>query len=133
MLTSGMIVKGFIAALALSLAGFSGCTKFSAPSASAKAGSTAQSNDKDLGVLQLTNQYETNVKFGPGRNCRIVPKMLDRHSVQLTLTVESKRADGSMAGFSVVQLVGDAGSPFQVAISSNNFTFTPEIASAQAE
>jgi hypothetical protein len=127
-----MIVKGIIAVLALSLAGFSGCTKTTAPSASAKAGEAGQSSIKDLGVLQLTNHFETNVKFGPGRSCRIVPKMLDRHSVQLTLTVESKRADGSMAGFSVVQLVGDTGSPFQVAIGSTNFTFTPQIADSRS-
>lgn len=127
-----MIVKGFIAALAFTLAGLHGCSKSSPPAASAKAAPTvAPSKIKDLGILQLTNHFETCVPFGPGRDCRIVPKILDRHNVQLTLTLESKGSNGSIAGLSVVQMVGSAQKQFEVSIGDTDFTFTPQIADAQ--
>ena len=130
-----MILKGFIAAMALSLTGLFGCTKAVTTASSAKSGpggtNAAPSLIKDLGVLQLTNHFETSVAFGPHRNCRIVPKMLDRHSVLLTLTVESKSADGKIAGLSVVQVTGKAQQPFEISIGNTDFSFTPEIADAR--
>lgn len=129
-----MVLKGIIAMLAFTLAGFSGCTKSAAPAASAKKPATAEaapSKVKDLGILQMTNHYETCVKFGPDRNCRIVPKMLDRHDVQLTLTLESKSHDGKTSGLSVVQLTGKTQQAFEISIGDTDFTFTPQIADAQ--
>ena len=129
-----MILKGIIAMLAFTLAGFSGCTKSAAPAASVKKPATAAaapSKSKDLGVLQMTNLYETCVKFGPDHNCRIVPKMLDRHNIQLTLTLESKNHDGKTSGLSVVQLTGKTQQPFEISVGDTDFSFTPEIADAQ--
>ena len=128
-----MVLKGIAAVLAFTLAGFSGCTKSAKPVASAKSADVAQapSNVKDLGVLQLTNHYETCVKFGPNRNCRIIPTMLDRHNVELTLTVESKSPDGKTSGLSVVQLMGKTLQPFQISIGDTDFSFTPQIADAR--
>jgi hypothetical protein len=129
-----MILKGFIAAMALSLTGLFGCTKTVTTASSAKSapGATAApSKIKDLGVLQLTNHYETSVSFGPHRNCRIVPKMIDRHSVLLTLTVETKSPDGKISGLSVVQVTGKSEQPFEIAIGDTDFSFTPEIADAR--
>jgi hypothetical protein len=129
-----MILKGFIAAMALSLTGLFGCTKTVTTASSAKSGTgtnMAPSLIKDLGVLELTNHYETSVAFGPHRNCRIVPKMLDRHNVLLTLTVESKSADGKIAGLSVVQVTGRTQQPFEISIGNTDFSFTPEIADAR--
>jgi hypothetical protein len=129
-----MILKGIAAMLAFTLAGFSGCTKSAAPVVSNKNAATAQaapSNVKDLGVLQMTNHYETCVNFGPDRNCRIVPNMLDRHNVQLTLTVESKSHDGKTAGLSVVQLTGKTEQTFEISIGDTDFSFTPEVADAR--
>jgi hypothetical protein len=126
-----MILKGIIAMLAFTLAGFSGCTKSVAPVTSAKKPATAAaapSNTKDLGILQMTNLYETCVKFGPDHNCRIVPKMLDRHNIQLTLTLESKSHDGKTSGLSVVQLTGKTQQPFEISVGDTDFCFTPEIA-----
>jgi hypothetical protein len=128
-----MILKGIIAMLAFTLAGFSGCTKSAAPAASAKAktAQTASSKIKDLGVLQMTNRYETCVKFGSDHNCRIVPKMLDRHNVQLTLTLESKNHDGKTSGLSVVQLTGKTQQTFEISVGDTDYSFTPQVADAQ--
>jgi hypothetical protein len=129
-----MILKGFIAAMALSLTGLFGCTKAVTTASSAKSGpgaAVAPLKIKDLGVLQLTNHFETNVPFGPHRNCRIVPKMIDRHNVLLTLTVESKSPDGKIAGLSIVQVSGKTEQPFEISIGDTDFSFTPEIADAR--
>jgi hypothetical protein len=129
-----MILKGFITAMAVSLTGLFGCTKTVTPASSAKSAPSAEASSskiKDLGVLQLTNHYETLVPFGPKRDCRIVPRMLDRHNVLLTLTVESKGADGKVAGLSVVQVTGKTEQPFEISIGDTDFSFTPEIADAR--
>ena len=124
-------MKGIIAAVAFSLTGLFGCTKPAAPAASAPSASASQSKVKDLGILQMTNNYETCVKFSPTRSARIVPRMMDRHNVRITLTVESKDATGKTSGLSIVQMTGDAEKPFELTIGDTDFTFTPEIASAK--
>ena len=129
-----MILKGIAAMLAFTLAGFSGCTKSVAPATSTKKATTAQaapSKVKDLGILEMTNLYETCVKFGTNSSCRIVPKMLDRHNVQLTLTVESKSHNGKTAGLSVVQLTGKTQQTFEISVGDTDFSFTPQIADAK--
>ncbi len=122
-----MIVKGIIAAMTFSLAGFFGCSK-PAPVSSAKAPSVAQSRIKDLGILAMTNHYETCVTVDKNKNCRIVPKILGRSNVQLTLTLESKGLDGKPAGLSVVQVMGNPQKQFEVTIGDTDFTFTPQVA-----
>lgn len=122
-----MLLKGIIAALAFSLAGLFGCSKPAAPAAAAPA--AAQSKIRDLGTLHMTNGFETCVKFGPTRDARMVPRMTDRHNVQITLTVESHSADGHTAGLNIVQLNGDAQRQFEVTIGGTDFTFTPQIVS----
>ena len=125
-----MVLKGIAAVLAFTLAGFSGCTKPAKPVATAKGADVAQaapSKVNDLGVLQLTNHYETCVKFGPNRDCRIVPNMLDRHNVELTLTVETRSPDGKTSGLSIVQLTGKTQQPFEISIGDTDFSFTPAI------
>ena len=129
-----MVLKGIAAVLAFTLAGFSGCTKPAKPVASAKSADVAQatpSKIKDLGILQLTNHYETCVKFGSNGDCRIVPNMLDRHNVELTLTVETRSSDGKTSGLSVVQITGKTQQPFEISIGDTDFSFTPAIAEAR--
>ena len=124
-----MVLKSLITGVAVSLAGFFGCSKPAAPATSAKATPTvAQSTIKDLGILEMTNNYETCVSFGPGKDGRMVPKMLDRKNIQITLTVESKRPDGKPGGLSVVQLEGTVQKQFEVTVGNTDFTFTPQIA-----
>jgi hypothetical protein len=118
--------------VALSLPSFSGCTKATAPASSAPATpAVADSKVRDLGVLQMTNHNETVVLFGPGKDCRIIPNILDRHNVQLTLTLETKDTKGGMAGLSVVQMTGDPQKQFQISVGDTNFTFVPQIADAK--
>jgi hypothetical protein len=122
-----MVLKSVITGMAVSLAGFFGCSKTTAPATVAK--SAAESRIKDLGVLQMTNNYETCVSVGAGKDCRMVPKILDRSDIQITVTFESKRPDGRPTGFTVVQLQGKTAKPFEVSIGTNtDFTFTPQVA-----
>ena len=126
-----MVLKCIIAAFTLSLPSFSGCTKASAPASSAPAPAVADSKVRDLGVLQMTNHYETMVPFGPGKKCRIVPNVLDHHNVRLTLTLESKTTNGIMSGLTIVEMEGDPQKQFQISVGDTNFTFTPQIAEAK--
>jgi hypothetical protein len=122
-----MDFKGLVTSVAVSLAGLFGCHKAAAPAATAKA--AVESNVKDLGVLQMTNNFETCVSIGAGNDCRMVPKILDRKDIQITVTFETKKPDGKTTGLSIVQLQGTTQKPFEVSIGSTDFTFTPQIAS----
>ena len=126
-----MLLKGIIAAMTFSLAGLFGCVKSATSTTSANGTNStavAQSKIKDLGVLQLTNLYETCVAVGKDKDCRIVPKMVGRHDLQLTLTIESKSSNGATSGLSVVQMVGNDQKPFQFSIGNTDYTFTPQLA-----
>ena len=88
---------------------------------------SSPSNTKDLGELELTNRYETRVELGAGRSCTITPRLLDRDSLQLTMALQSKQANGKTAGFIVTQVTTRPGKPFEVAIGDMDITITPEI------
>lgn len=85
-------------------------------------------NDKNLGELDMTNDYETCVQLGAGESCRITPKAVDRGDLQLTVALESKNSDGETDGLSVVQVVAKSGKPFEVAVGDMNLTLTPKLA-----
>jgi hypothetical protein len=124
-----MDLKSVISGIAVSLAGFFGCAKHATPAATAPAApAQAQSAVKDLGVLQMTNHYETCVSFGKDKDCRMIPKIIDRKSIQITMTFESKSPDGKTSGLSVVQMTGSTQKPFEVSFGNTDFTFTPQIA-----
>ncbi|MGH7941199.1 MAG: hypothetical protein ACREE6_11000 [Limisphaerales bacterium] len=124
-----MVLKSLISSVALSIAGFFGCSKAAAPATAGKAPPAAQSSVKDLGILQMTNECETCVKMGAGKDFRLVPKILGRRDIEITVTFESKKPDGTPAGLSVVQLQGTGEKPFEVSIGTNtDFTFIPQVA-----
>lgn len=124
-----MDLKSLITGITVSLTGLMGCHKAAAPAASSKTASAAtQSKVKDLGIVQMTNDYETCVSFGPGKDCRMVPKILDRRDVQITLTFDLKKPDGTPAGLSIVQIEGNPEKPFDVSVGNSEFTFTPQVA-----
>jgi len=85
------------------------------------------SNAKDLGELALTNRYETCINLGAGRSCTITPRLLDRNSVQLTVSLQSRQSDGKTAGLIVTQVTTCPGKSFEVAIGDVDITLTPEI------
>jgi hypothetical protein len=127
MLFPSMFLKSLITGIAVFLAGLFGCSKTTTPAA-AKTPAAAQPKVKDLGVLAMTNDYETCVSFGPGKDCRIIPKVLGRDSVQLTITIESKGPNGQTSGLSVVQVTGSTSKPFDLSVGGMDYTFTPQIA-----
>jgi hypothetical protein len=108
----------------------SSCAKISsttkaAPLANAVA---VDSNEKNLGELSMTNHYETCVQLGIGKSCRIVPSIIDRKNIRLTVTLESKRANGKTEGLNVVQVITQTGKSFEVAVGDMNLTMTPKLA-----
>jgi hypothetical protein len=122
-----MVLKSVITSVAVSIGGFFGCSKAAAPATAAKA-PAAQSNVNDLGILQMTNNYETCVSLGAGKDCRLIPKILDRKNIQITVTYESKKPDGKTTGLSIVELQGTAEKPFEISIGNTDITFTPQVA-----
>jgi hypothetical protein len=86
------------------------------------------SNEKNLGELSLTNHYETCVQLGTGKSCRIVPSVIDRNNIRLTMTLESKQANGKTEGLNVVQVITQTGKSFEVAVGDVNLTLTPKLA-----
>jgi hypothetical protein len=125
-----MVLKNVITSITVSIAGFFGCSKATPPATTAKGTAPAVQSVKDLGILQMTNNYETCVSLDAGKDCRMVPKILDRKNILITVTFESKKSDGKPTDLSIVQLQGAADKPFEVSIGTNtDFTFTPEVAS----
>jgi hypothetical protein len=144
-----MKTKRILAALAL-LAGFllTGChdagrqaSKSSQPKQTSSAQAAAPSGpidtlgggvepaavSRDLGAVTLTNHQETCVALGAGQSCRLTPKMIDRHNVQLTLAVESKSPKGKIHDLSITQVVTATGKPFEVAVGGFSFSLTPNV------
>lgn len=108
----------------------SSCTKMSSTTRAAPVANAVavNSNDKNLGELSLTNHYETEVQLGAGKSCRIVPSAIDRRNIRLTMTLESKKANGRTEGLNVIQVVTRTGRPFEVAVGDMNLTLTPKLA-----
>jgi|GEM_PF-631431 hypothetical protein len=84
-------------------------------------------NNKNLGELDLTNHYETCVNLGAGKSCTIRPNLIGHSNLQLTMSVESKNANGDTKDLSVVQVVTKAGKPFEIAVGDMNLTLTPKL------
>jgi hypothetical protein len=114
----------------------SSCSKVSTLSkAAGNAGGTnsvaaaANSNERNLGELSLTNHYETCIQLGAGKSCTIRPNVIDGKDLQLTLSLESKKTNGFTEGLIVTQVVAREGKSFEVAIGNMNFTLTPNLVS----
>lgn len=116
----------------ISLAGLmpSSCSKTSPHKAAAlQTGTTAAapSNVRNLGVIQLTNHFETEINLGKGETCRITPRLMGRQDLKLTLFVGTKDADGNPTALSVTQVTTEPGKPLQIKVDKSNLTFTPEL------
>ena len=127
--------KLFAAAMAI-LAGLvpSSCTSSKSPAAQHPTPavpivtSADPLTNQNLGELFLTNHYETRINLGAGKSCTFKPSVLDRSSLQLTMSLESKNVHGVVKGLSVVQVVTKSGEPFQVAVGDMKLTLTPTLA-----
>ena len=120
--------------LALSLMGFlpASCSKSSTAkstgtTASVAATNAVSPNEKNLGVLKLTDHHETTIDLGLGRSCRITPALLDRKDLQLTMALETKTANGGMAGLNVLQVVTTPDKPLDISIGALKITMTPSL------
>ena len=129
-----MWLTKFFTAVMVTLTGLlpSSCTKARSPAQShtpiVAATFSESSTNRDLGTLEMTNHYETNVNLGAGKNCIIKPNQIDRGNLQLTLSFESKDTNGSVKDFSVVQVVGKKGKSIEVPIGGMNLTLVPLLA-----
>ena len=87
----------------------------------------AQSKTRDLGVIQLTNHYETEIDLGTGKSCTITPRLLDRRELQLTLSFGTKNAAGRPTGLSVTRVTAQPDQPFDITVNDMALTFTPKV------
>jgi len=118
---------------AISLSGLlpSSCSKTPAsPQHAQVAGTNAAatlSKTKDLGIIQLTNHYETEIDLGKGESCTIIPQLLDRHDLQLTLSFGTKNAAGKPTGLSVTRVTAQPDKPFDITVNDMDLAFTPRL------
>jgi len=85
------------------------------------------SHDRHLGEIALTNNNETCLLFNTGESCTLTPKIIDKQSVRITLTLESKDSYGETHDFAVTQITGKPGKPVEVAVGALNISFTPQV------
>jgi hypothetical protein len=85
------------------------------------------SKKKNLGVIQMTNHYETEIDLGKGKSCTIIPRLLDQNDLRLTLTFGSKSADGRPTGLCVTQVTARPGQPFVINVNDVDMSFTPRL------
>jgi hypothetical protein len=132
------------AVAAVLLAGLlvTGCQKKATPQKAPAAGSSASASgiisgittepktvSNDLGAVTLTNQFDTCIHLGAGTDCILTPKMLDRHNMQLTVTVKSKTAAGKMLGLAMAQVIARSGKPVEVTVGDLSLSLTPNVKS----
>ena len=87
----------------------------------------ANSPNRDLGEISLTNHDDTCLLLSSGECCTFTPKLLDKQNVQITLAIESKNDYGETHDFAVAQVIAKAGKPLEVAVGDLNLSFTPRI------
>lgn len=98
-----------------------------APAAPAVTAAPTSSRTRDLGVVQLTNHFETHIQLGGGKSCTITPHLIDPKHLQLTVVLESRMADGKTRGLNVMKVVTRPDQQFEVDFGTLNLTLTPEI------
>jgi hypothetical protein len=84
---------------------------------------------RDLGTVSLTNHFDTCVSLGKGKNCVLTPVLIDKATVQITFSLESKGANGKIHDLSITQVVTPSGRPFEVAVGDFSFSLTPAVVS----
>jgi hypothetical protein len=102
--------------------------KKATPSAVAAIGTNGVvSANRDLGEISLTNHNDTCLWLPTGESFTLTPKLLDKHNVQITLSLESKNDYGETHNFAVTQVIAQPGKPLEVAVGDLNLTFTPRV------
>lgn len=86
------------------------------------------SRTRDLGVVVLTNHYETRIQLGEGKSCAITPLLLANKQLQLTMVLESKMADGKTRGLNIMKVTTRPAEQFEVDFGSLALTLIPQLA-----
>jgi len=101
-------------------------TAATAPSA-VTASASVTNSIHDLGELTLTNHYETCVRLGDGKNCTLMPRLVGRNNVELTVSFQTFTPAGQTLGMTVTQVTGKPGKPMEIALGDYQVSFTPKI------
>jgi hypothetical protein len=81
----------------------------------------------DLGEVALTNHLETCLQLGGGKDCTLTPHMIDAHTMEITLSLESKNPAGRVHDVSVTQVTAKSGQPLDVAVGDFQLSLTPNV------
>jgi hypothetical protein len=81
----------------------------------------------NLGEVTLTNHCETSVQLGGGRNCLLVPRMIDSRNLELKVSLESRTAAGQTLDLTVTQVTTKSGKPLDIALGDYQLSFTPKM------
>lgn len=84
-------------------------------------------DEKDLGVLPLSNHIATTISLGERKECTITPTLLRSGNLQIILAMETTGPDGRPQGMNVARVLARPGQPFNVSIGDMNLTFTPQL------
>ena len=71
---------------------------------------------------------EQNVTLQLPQNMGKEDARIDRNNIRLTMTLESKQANGKTEGLNVIQVITQTGKSFEVAVGDMNLTLTPKLA-----
>ena len=83
---------------------------------------------RNLGVVLLTNRIETRIDLGDGKSCTIKPLSADAQHLHITMTLETKLADGKTRGLKIMSVLARTNQPFQVDFGSLALILTPQLA-----
>jgi hypothetical protein len=98
-----------------------------APASTVAGATNSVSTLRNLGEVALTNHFETCLQLGEGKDCTFSPKMLDSHTVQITVSLETKNNAGKTHDLEVTQVVTRDGKPFEVAVGDLQLSLTPKV------
>ena len=91
--------------------------------------SLASAPQHDLGAVSLTNHLETCLQLGGGKDCTLTPNQIDKHTVEITLALESRTLAGKVHDISVTRVTAKNGQPMAVAVGDFQLSLTPNLAS----
>jgi hypothetical protein len=129
----GMGISNIIAGVSVLLTGLMpfGCHKTTATAPKTSPAtiivSPTSKPQHDLGEVALTNHLETCLQLGGGKNCTLTPRMLDKHTMEITLALESKTATGRTHDVSVTQVTAQSGKPLEIAVGDFQLSLTPNV------
>ncbi|HEY4415736.1 MAG TPA: hypothetical protein VGO57_08595 [Verrucomicrobiae bacterium] len=102
------------------------------PSTAASTNSTVtNASPDDLGFITLTNHMEHRALLGDGKDCILLPKLVDTKNSSIVVTFETKAAGGKIRDMSVAQVDAKNGEPVEVTVGDFHVTFTPNVVDDQ--